>query len=90
MPGLVKFTFVTAIVSAVCILTYNFLVRNTWVGLMLNGKKNPEAIPYRTVYLHGSHRQRISMEVLNTFSISMIIFLVKILSEIKIINLAHC
>ena len=41
MPGLVKFTFVTAIVSAVCILTYHFLVRNTWVGLMLNGKKNP-------------------------------------------------
>ena len=41
MPGLVKFTFVTAVVSAVCILTYHFLVRNTWVGLMLNGRKNP-------------------------------------------------
>ena len=37
MPGLLKFTFV----SALCILTYHFLVRNTWVGLMLNGKKNP-------------------------------------------------
>ena len=41
MPGVVKFTIVTAIVSALCILTYHFLVRNTWVGLMLNGKKNP-------------------------------------------------
>ncbi len=41
MPGVVKFTIVIAIVSALCILTYHFLVRNTWVGLMLNGKKNP-------------------------------------------------
>ena len=41
MPGVVKFTIVTAIVSALCILTYHFLVRNTWVGLMLNGKKKP-------------------------------------------------
>ena len=40
MPGLVKFTLVTAIVSALCILTYHVLVRNTWVGLMLNGRKN--------------------------------------------------
>ena len=41
MPGVVKFTIVIAIVSALCILNYHFLVRNTWMGLMLNGKKNP-------------------------------------------------
>ena len=41
MPGVVKFTIVTAIVSALSILTHHFLVRNTWVGLMLNGKQNP-------------------------------------------------
>lgn len=41
MPGLIKFAIVIAIVSAVCIVTYHFLIRNTWVGLLLNGKKNP-------------------------------------------------
>ena len=41
IPGLIKFAIVIAIVSAVCIVTYHFLIRNTWVGLLLNGKKNP-------------------------------------------------
>ena len=92
--GVLKFTIVTAIVSALWILTYHFLVRNTLVGLMLNGKKNPwsDTLP------HGlSTRVRtgkeFSMEVLNAFSISMIIFHLKwkILSEIMIINTCnHC
>ena len=41
IPGEMKFTIVITIVSTLCILTYHYLIRNTWGGLMLNGRKNP-------------------------------------------------
>ncbi|MEC8432031.1 MAG: acyltransferase family protein [Planctomycetota bacterium] len=37
--GGVKTAFVSIVVAAICLVSYHFLVRNTWVGVMLNGRR---------------------------------------------------
>ena len=37
--GGVKTVFVSIVVAAICLVSYHFLVRNTWVGVMLNGRR---------------------------------------------------
>ena len=44
-PGALKFFAVIMIVSIICVVSYHYLVRNTWIGLLLNGRKKPRAFP---------------------------------------------
>ena len=44
-PGALKFFAVIVIVSITCVVSYNYLVRNTWIGLLLNGRKKPREFP---------------------------------------------
>jgi len=41
ISALVKFLFVNLITISITILSYNYLVRNTFIGYFLNGKKQP-------------------------------------------------
>ena len=40
-PAIVKFIIVLSITTLICFTTYHFLVRNTFIGKFLNGKKYP-------------------------------------------------
>ncbi len=42
LSALSKFGIVVFIATAICVATYHFLVRNTFIGLFLNGKKYPK------------------------------------------------
>ena len=44
-PGALKFFAVIVIVSITCVVSYHYLVRNTWIGLLLNGRKKPREFP---------------------------------------------
>jgi glucan biosynthesis protein C len=44
-PGVLKFFSVIVIVSIICVVSYHYLVRNTWIGLLLNGRKKPREFP---------------------------------------------
>ena len=44
-PGALKFFAVIVIVSITCVVSYHYLVRNTWIGLLLNGRKKPRDFP---------------------------------------------
>ena len=44
-PGALKFFAVIMIVFIICVVSYHYLVRNTWIGLLLNGRKKPRAFP---------------------------------------------
>lgn len=44
-PGALKFFAVIVIVSIICVVSYHYLVRNTWIGLLLNGCKKPREFP---------------------------------------------
>ena len=44
-PGALKFFAVIVMVSITCVVSYHYLVRNTWIGLLLNGRKKPRAFP---------------------------------------------
>ena len=39
MPGLVKYSIVCLIVTVICLASYQLLVRRSFVGVLLNGKK---------------------------------------------------
>ena len=43
--GALKFFTVIVIVSIICVVSYHYLVRNTWIGLLLNGRKKPRDFP---------------------------------------------
>ena len=45
VPGALKFITVIVIVSIICVVSYHYLVRNTWIGLLLNGRKKPREFP---------------------------------------------
>ena len=45
VPGALKFFAVIVIVSITCVVSYHYLVRNTWIGLLLNGRKKPREFP---------------------------------------------
>jgi hypothetical protein len=47
LPSHIKFILVTSVVTAILLLSYQFFVRYTWIGLILNGRRT------RTV-AHGS------------------------------------
>ena len=38
-PGLIKFFIVNSFVLLICLSTYHYLVRRTWIGWLLNGSK---------------------------------------------------
>ena len=42
LPALLKFLIVFSSVTAICFITYHYFVRNTFIGLFLNGKKYPK------------------------------------------------
>jgi hypothetical protein len=39
LPALVKFPLVVGFVSAICLLSYHYLVQRTWMSMFLNGKR---------------------------------------------------
>ena len=41
LPALVKFIIVLSLTTLICFATYHYLVRNTFIGKFLNGKKYP-------------------------------------------------
>lgn len=44
LPALLKFLIVVSITSLICFVSYHFLVRNTFIGKFLNGRKYPRVI----------------------------------------------
>lgn len=44
LPALVKFIIVLSLTTLICFATYHYLVRNTFIGKFLNGKKYPKKI----------------------------------------------
>ena len=42
IPALVKFIIVLSLTTLICFVTYHYLVRNTFIGKFLNGKKYPD------------------------------------------------
>ena len=48
-PAALKFALALAGVTAVTLLTYHFLVRSTFIGASLNGRRYPRVAPWRTV-----------------------------------------
>lgn len=48
LPALVKFAITFAGTFLVTVLSYHYLVRNTWVGVFLNGRRYPRALPAQT------------------------------------------
>lgn len=42
LPALVKFIIVLSLTTLICFATYHYLVRNTFIGKFLNGKKYPK------------------------------------------------
>jgi glucans biosynthesis protein C len=44
LPGAVKMLLNIAATTAVCLATYHWFVRFTWVGVLLNGKRHPRRI----------------------------------------------
>jgi glucan biosynthesis protein C len=49
LPALVKFIIVLSLTTLICFATYHYLVRNTFIGKFLNGKKTPEKIKEKPV-----------------------------------------
>ena len=48
-PALVKFIIVLSLTTLICFVTYHYLVRNTFIGKFLNGKKYPRKIKEKPV-----------------------------------------
>jgi glucan biosynthesis protein C len=49
LPTLVKFIIVLSLTTLICFATYHYLVRNTFIGKFLNGKKYPKKIKEKPV-----------------------------------------
>ena len=49
LPTLVKFIIVLSLTTLICFATYHYLVRNTFIGKFLNGKKHPKKIKEKPV-----------------------------------------
>lgn len=49
LPALVKFIIVLSLTTLICFATYHYLVRNTFIGKFLNGKKYPKKIKEKPV-----------------------------------------
>lgn len=49
LPAFVKFIIVLSLTTLICFVTYHYLVRNTFVGKFLNGKKYPRRIKEKPV-----------------------------------------
>ena len=49
LPALVKFIIVLSLTTLICFVTYHYLVRNTFIGKFLNGKKYPRKIKEKPV-----------------------------------------
>ena len=49
LPAELKFALALGGVAAVTLLTYHFLVRSTFIGASLNGRRYPRVAPWRTV-----------------------------------------
>ncbi len=49
LPAFVKFIIVLSLTTLICFVTYHYLVRNTFVGKFLNGKKYPRKIKEKPV-----------------------------------------
>ncbi len=45
LPGGVKFAFTLTVVSAISLVSYHYLVRSTALGVLLNGRRYPRALP---------------------------------------------
>jgi peptidoglycan/LPS O-acetylase OafA/YrhL len=51
LPGILKFVIVATCTAFVCLMTYHFLIRPTFIGKFLNGRKYPRRI-------HVSHSEK--------------------------------
>ena len=49
LPAFVKFIIVLSLTTLICFATYHYLVRNTFIGKFLNGKKYPRNIKEKPV-----------------------------------------
>lgn len=45
LPAMVKFAITLAGTVLVTVFSYHYLVRNTWIGVFLNGRRYPRALP---------------------------------------------
>lgn len=47
LPAFAKYILLITLVSLICFGTYHFLVRSSWLGAWLNGRKYPLVLPFR-------------------------------------------
>ncbi len=47
LPAVVKFTLLVVTTSAVCLLSYHYLVQRSWISVFLNGKRFDSDWPWR-------------------------------------------
>jgi peptidoglycan/LPS O-acetylase OafA/YrhL len=47
-PALAKFLVTLAGTALVTMVTYHYLVRSTWIGAFLNGRRHPRRLPWVT------------------------------------------
>jgi peptidoglycan/LPS O-acetylase OafA/YrhL len=45
LPAILKFAITLAGTSLATVVSYHYLVRNTWIGVFLNGRRYPRALP---------------------------------------------
>lgn len=53
MPAVAKFGIVLVLTAVITTLTYNYLVRSTWIGVLLNGRRYRRGLPEATVDADG-------------------------------------
>jgi peptidoglycan/LPS O-acetylase OafA/YrhL len=65
LPGVVKFLLICVVVTGVLLLTYQFMVRYTWIGALLNGRRRrpvkPPPLPMPT--MDGAAAQPVEVRV---------------------------
>jgi len=45
LPALAKIPIVLGLASVVLLVSYDFMVRPTWIGALLNGRRYPRRLP---------------------------------------------